>query len=164
MAADVNDDSPDAKRRLRRFKQKRISENKLILEIMDRSIDENPAWSDAHLFTCCECGVGVTGVSAAMRHMNDAHVRDELLRDVDDDEDDEDHPQLVLRCILCPRIFDQLDLFKIHLWRHSNDAPAMSKSTSPRTASKNWAESQKWSCNKCLPLQVPFQEAPLLLL
>jgi len=46
IAADASDDSPDAKRRLRRFKQKRISENKLILETMDRSVDGKPPWID----------------------------------------------------------------------------------------------------------------------
>ena len=36
IAADVADDSAEAKRKLRRFKRKRISENKSILESIDQ--------------------------------------------------------------------------------------------------------------------------------
>jgi hypothetical protein len=153
VAADVADDSAEAKRRLRRFKRKRITENKSILETMDQSVDESPIWSDTQKFTCFVCSSDVTGVASAMRHMSDVHRH--LVDKRDDLVDDDEQPELVLQCILCPKTTNQLDLLKIHLWRHCNSiTPTTLKTSTPRTPTKSWAENQKWSCKKCLPIEV----------
>ena len=155
IAADVADEAPEAKRRLRRFKRKRINENKTILENMDQSVDDNPVWSDTQEFTCFVCANVITSVAGAMRHMSDVH-KDLVDKPEKVMEDEEDQPELVLQCILCPKTMSQLDLFKIHLWRHNNSvAPTNEKkATTPKTPSKSWAENQKWSCKKCLPEDV----------
>ena len=154
VTADANDDSADAKRRLRQFKRKRINENKLILEAMDRSIDGILPWSDSHEFSCFECGRNVTSVAGAMHHMIDVHPRDEKFV-VNGDNSNDAQQQNTLYCILCPRSFSQLHFLKIHLWRHCNSvAPSTMKTSSPKTPTKSWAETQRWPCKRCLPGEV----------